>query len=161
MDRILVVSDSHRLNFGIQKVILNEGPFDRMIHLGDAQLSEGELYEMAKCPVDVVAGNNDIGLYLPKEKIVEISGHKILLIHGHLKGVNYGMERLINYGIEKGVDIVMFGHTHVPFIKELPEITLINPGSISLPRQSSRKPTWVLMEVNDNGDVNFHFNELK
>lgn len=161
MEKILVVSDSHGMDFGIRKIVNEEGPFDRMIHLGDSQCSEFELRDIVKCSIDIVNGNNDWGYHYPNEKLLIIGKHKILLIHGHTKGVNFGFERLMYYGLEKGVDIVLFGHTHVPTIREFDGIKLVNPGSITLPRQKSRKPSWILMEVDDEGDIKINFRELK
>lgn len=160
MMRILVVSDSHKLNVGIQKIVMNEGPFDRVIHLGDSCVFESEVREIVKCPVDIIAGNCDTMSYFPKEKVIEIGKHKILLVHGHNHGVKYGYERLIHYGLEKEVDTVMFGHIHTPVMMEMPGMTLVNPGSISLPRQASRKPTYIIMEVDEDGEVKYIFKEL-
>ena len=52
----------------------------------------------------------------------------------------------------------MFGHTHRPDIIEEDNITLINPGSISYPRQADGIPTYIILEINDNNEFNF---ELK
>lgn len=160
MMRIMVVSDSHKYNGGMQKIVMDEGPFDRVIHLGDSEIDEKSLKDIVKAPLDVVAGNCDIGLNYPGEKMINIAGHNILLTHGHRNGVTYGYERLIYHGLEKGADIIMFGHIHRPVMMETDGITLVNPGSISLPRQESRKPTWILMEVDDQGKIKFNFKEI-
>lgn len=160
MMKIMIVSDSHGMDFGIRKVVRDEGPFDMMIHLGDSQLSEGELIKLAGCTVEAVAGNNDLGTYLPGEKLIKLGKHMVLLIHGHTKGVNYGLERLINYGMERGADVVMFGHTHIPLLREMDGMTLLNPGSITLPRQQPRKMTWVLLEIDNDGEFKYKFNSI-
>ena len=56
------------------------------------------------------------------------------------------------------MDIVMFGHTHRPVIQVEDEITLINPGSISYPRQQDGKNTYIILEISDSGEFTF---ELK
>ena len=160
MERILIVSDNHGDETGLKKIIENEGPFDRMIHLGDSQMSEKELFDLVPCPIDIVSGNCDSYSSFPKEKILYIGNHTIYITHGHLKGVNYGMERLINTAIEAGADIALYGHTHTPFRKDMPGLTVINPGSISRPRQFPKVPTWVLMEVDDYGDAVFSFQKI-
>ena len=38
--KILIVSDTHRKNENLKKVLDREPPFDMMIHLGDAEGSE-------------------------------------------------------------------------------------------------------------------------
>ena len=60
--------------------------------------------------------------------------------------------------VARGMDIVMFGHTHRPVIIVEDNITLINPGSISYPRQADGIPTYIILEINDNNEFNF---ELK
>ena len=81
--RILVISDTHRKDENVEKILKKEGSFDRVFHLGDVEGSQKKLIRMAKCPVDMVAGNNDILGDLPKEKELELCGHHILLTHGH------------------------------------------------------------------------------
>lgn len=46
--------------------------------------------------------------------------------------------------VARGMDIVMFGHTHRPVIIVEDNITLINPGSISYPRQADGIPTYII-----------------
>ena len=48
-------------------------------------------------------------------------------------------------------DVVMFGHTHVPLIKEKKDMLLLNPGSISLPRQSGREKTYIVLRAGEKG----------
>ena len=57
--------------------------------------------------------------------------------------------------LENQVDVVMFGHTHVPFIDIGPDITILNPGSLSYPRQADRKPTFLLMEIDKEGQAHY------
>jgi predicted phosphodiesterase len=47
----------------------------------------------------------------------------------------------------------MCGHTHVPLI-ERGEVTIVNPGSISQPRQEGHIPTYLVMNI-ENGQVDF------
>ena len=49
------------------------------------------------------------------------------------------------------VRIACFGHTHVPFCKEINGIIYVNPGSLSQPRQEGRKPSYALLEIDEEG----------
>ena len=49
----------------------------------------------------------------------------------------------------------MFGHTHRPVIMPCDDVMLINPGSISYPRQSDKMCTYIMLEIDDNDE--FHF----
>ena len=40
-------------------------------------------------------------------------------------------------------------------------ITIMNPGSISLPRQPGRIPTFATIDVDKEGELHFTINELK
>lgn len=57
------------------------------------------------------------------------------------------MDYLREHALEYGYDVVMYGHTHVPYIEIGDDVTILNPGSISYPRQAGRKPTFL-----DHGD---------
>ena len=60
--------------------------------------------------------------------------------------MNSGWDDPREYGEMHDVDVVMYGHTHVPFIEIGDDMTILNPGSISYPRQAGRKPTFLLMD---------------
>ena len=55
----------------------------------------------------------------------------------------------------------MFGHTHCPLVEYREGIMLVNPGSISLPRQQSRKPTYIRMSVEEDGEINYRVYEVE
>ena len=59
--------------------------------------------------------------------------------------MNY--ETIKNEALDRGVDIVMCGHTHRPVVETDGNLTIINPGSLSYPRQENRRPSYVIMEL--------------
>ena len=36
------------------------------------------------------------------------------------------------------------------------ELTFINPGSISYPRQADKRCTYIMLEIDDNGEMSFN-----
>ena len=88
------------------------------------------LNDFTKKTFYAVKGNCD--LIGEEEKIIEIDGVKILLTHGHLYGVKSSYLRLIYRAKELGVNVVIFGHTHLPLIMQEEEVLLLNPGSCSI-----------------------------
>jgi hypothetical protein len=60
----------------------------------------------------------------------------------------------------RGMDIVMFGHTHKPVIQTIDGVTLINPGSLSYPRQQDRKCSYIMMEVDDENELHYTLKKL-
>lgn len=158
--RVLIVSDTHRQNENFCRVIEREKNLDLVIHLGDAEGSELFLGRVAACPMEIVAGNNDFFTELPREKEIDIDGYRVLLTHGHYYYVSVGMERIKEEGIMRGVDIVMFGHTHRPLIDIEDEITILNPGSLSYPRQEGRRPSYIIMETDEGREAQFEIHYL-
>ena len=62
---------------------------------------------------------------------------------------------------ENGYDIVMYGHTHVPFLDVGDKVTILNPGSISYPRQDGRKHTFMMIDVDSKGEFHYNIATLK
>lgn len=153
--RILVISDSHGRNDDVTGVIAQVGHIDMLIHCGDVERGDDYIRSLVDCPVHMVAGNNDYDLDLPAMDIFQIGDYKVMVTHGHRFYVNRGVQRLKDYAQQNGIDIVMFGHTHVPFIEIGEDMTILNPGSLSYPRQSDRKPTFLIMEIDEYGEARY------
>lgn len=160
--KALIVSDTHGMNDNLIKVIKKVGPVDLLIHAGDAHGAEDIMREMAGCGVKVVLGNNDFCYDLKYEEEFDFDGYHVLLTHGHKYSVYYGTDRLFYIGKERGADIVIYGHTHVPSLEYDNDFHMwcVNPGSLSLPRQEGRKPSYAIMETDRQGEVHFTINYL-
>lgn len=158
--KILIVSDTHGKQENLLTILDRVKPIERMIHLGDAEGQEDLIAEMAECPLDIVAGNNDFFSTLDREKELQIGKYKILLTHGHYYYVNMGLSDIMQEGKARGMDIVMFGHTHRPVIEYGDGIIALNPGSVSYPRQEGKQPSYILMEFDKNGDAQFELEFL-
>ncbi|MCI7789985.1 MAG: metallophosphoesterase [Lachnospiraceae bacterium] len=153
--RILVISDTHRKNDNYLNVVKKVGKLDMVIHLGDVEGSEYTIEEAAGCPVEMVAGNNDFFSNLPSEKTLQIGKYRVMITHGHRYYIGMGNEMLKEEATAHGVDIVMYGHTHKPVIDISDNIVAINPGSLSYPRQENRKPSYIIMEIDEKGEASF------
>lgn len=79
--------------------------------------------------------------------------YRVLLTHGHYYQVSLSLNYLREEALQRGVDIVMFGHTHRPLLEQEKGLTLLNPGSISYPRQEGREPSYMVIEISENGEV--------
>lgn len=156
--KILVVSDTHGRRHNLRKTLERVSPIDLLIHLGDFEGRENDIEKISPCPFEFVSGNNDFFTGLPKEKLIQIGKYKVLLTHGHKYGVNYGTSGIQQAALKSGADIVMFGHTHIPLIDLSHDIWAINPGSLTLPRQNGRVPTFIIMEIDSEGDAHFTLN---
>ena len=144
--KILVVSDTHGHEDNLEEVLNEIGMPDHVIHLGDSESGEEHIRELVQCPLHIIAGNCDFFSSLPGAEIVEIGEYRILLTHGHYYYVSVGTRDLVEDAKANGCNVVMFGHTHRPFFDDSDvEVTVLNPGSLSFPRQEGRRPSYALM----------------
>ncbi len=160
MKKILIVSDTHRKNDNYLNVIQMEGKLDMVIHLGDVEGSEYTIQEAAGCPVEMISGNNDFFSDFPSEKTLQIGKYRVMITHGHRYYIGMGNEMLKSEAVARGVDIVMYGHTHKPVVEISSGLIALNPGSLSYPRQENRKPSYIIMTINDKGEADFELKYL-
>lgn len=144
MTRIVVFSDTHRQIKDAIKVLENMIGVDAVIHLGDCVADAVELRRSFR-NIDVysVAGNNDFFSDLPVEDVIEIADIKIFCTHGH----SFNTDRLVHTAIEKGCRIALRGHTHVSEDIVVDGVRIINPGSISRPRDG--KKSYAVIEIEE------------
>jgi len=153
--RILIISDTHGRNSRLDEVWDVEKDVDMVIHLGDIEGGEIYLDRLYYCPIHMVKGNNDYFSDLPMEKEIKIGKYRVLITHGHQYGVSMGPDHLITEGKLRGVDIVMHGHTHRPYLDSRSGIIALNPGSLTYPRQEGRRPAYMVMNINSAGELSF------
>ncbi|MBQ9157666.1 MAG: metallophosphoesterase [Eubacterium sp.] len=157
--KILVVSDNHG-NRSNLKIVLEEwgDKVDAVVHCGDSEFDPQFVKSMVDVPVYLAQGNCDFGFSEPDD-IFEFEGHTCYVTHGHRYGANWGEEELVERALEMGADILIYGHTHVPVYHEYEEerVTLLNPGSVALPRQYPPEPTFLILEFHEDGNVEPHF----
>lgn len=158
--KVLIVSDTHRQNKNFLDVVEKEKDIDLLIHLGDIEGSEYTIQQAVSCPVEMVCGNNDFFSSLPSEKIIKIGKHRALITHGHRYYIGMGNEMLKEEAIAQGADIVMYGHTHKPVVEVGNDIVAINPGSLSYPRQENRKASYIVMNIEQNGETSYELKYL-
>ena len=159
MLRILIMSDSHGRNENVELAIAQVreeiGEFQMLIHLGDVGDAR-ELESLAGVPCYIVRGNTDYDAKLLNANVIEAGGHRIFATHVHLYQVDMRLDLLRFAALENNCDIAMYGHTHVPYLEEDPDdITILNPGSISKPRQADHRYTYMVMEIDDEDEVTY------
>jgi len=141
--KLLVFSDTHG-SVAALKIIFNWAK-DRMppddTICGAAFLGDGisDLQPAANatgffCEWKLVSGNNDYGYSLPGTMTLDFGDNCFFMCHGH-RHANYGdYNTLIVAAQAVGANAALFGHSHVPFMKKINGILLINPGSVGRPR---------------------------
>jgi putative phosphoesterase len=121
---------------------------DLILHAGDL-VSFDVLEELEQiAPTKCSQGNMDraYGIKLPKNVFIEIEGLKIGLNHGEV--YPRGDTQQLKYiAMEMGVEVLISGHTHWPFIKEVGDVLMLNPGSATVPRLSD--PSVMILDINN------------
>ncbi len=165
--KALIVSDTHRKDENLRQVICETKPLDMLIHLGDAEGSESVIPEWVnpECRMEMVMGNNDFFSHLDRERELIVGRYHILLTHGHYYNVSMGVEYLKQEARAGNFDIVMFGHTHRPYYEVDhregdKDLIVLNPGSLSYPRQEGHRPTYMIMELDEDGEAHFQLHYL-
>lgn len=145
--KVLIVSDTHRNEDNLIAALENEDNLDLLIHCGDVEGAEDEIEHYAGCRTVFVAGNNDFFSRLPREAELQVDEHKVWVTHGHNYYVNTNPEYIRKEARARGMDIVVYGHTHRPVIEKTDNLIVINPGSLTYPRQEGRRPSYVVLEL--------------
>ena len=115
-----------------------------ILHAGDVGPMDVITELEAIAPVYAVLGNTDHGIALPETRLEEFDGRKIL-IH-HIVDVDYPAQTVRELLRTEKPEIVVFGHTHMPFDERRSKIRFINPGSASQPRGGTA-PSVAILEL--------------
>ncbi len=88
---------------------------------------------------------------LPDRIILEVKGKRILLTHGSPVSVkesilpNTPRTRLRRLARSAHADIVVLGHTHMPFEKTIDGVKFVNPGSIGRPYDGDPRASYAIL----------------
>lgn len=158
--KILVVSDTHGHTKNLERVLEKVGDIDLFIHCGDLEGGEDYIRALVDVPCYMVAGNIDWFSDLQREMEISVDDYRIWITHGNNYGASMGPERLLEEAAARNVDVVMYGHTHRPLIEYQDNIVIVNPGSLSYPRQNGRKPSYLIMEIDRDHEAHYTINYL-
>ena len=150
--KIGIVSDTHKSQNHINKAIPYLKECDLIIHAGDNFSDSKYIYENANTDIIAVKGNCDYE-DVEDEIVFEIEDKTVFLCHGHKYNVNFGINDLESKAKDVDADIAIFGHTHVPLIKEKDNILYLNPGSLTSPRGLSSNQFIIMDILNKNIDL--------
>ncbi len=153
--RVLIASDTHGKTDYLKKAVSIVKP-EMLLHLGDAEGQESYIESFCNCPLHIVRGNCDYRSPLPEHIVLPLGKHTIFMAHGHLHYVRGGLSEIENTARDAGADVVLYGHTHIPELVYEPDgMIVVNPGSISYPRQEGRKCSYAVLNVDEEGEYRF------
>lgn len=134
--RILVLSDSHGRRVPLERAIEAQPQARAVFFLGDFVRDAEELPLLYPERTFYTArGNCDFASDLPETGCATVGGVKIFYTHGHTCGVKSGTGGLEQAARRAGATIALYGHTHVAEIHYRDGLYLVNPGSVSQPRE--------------------------
>jgi putative phosphoesterase len=91
---------------------------------------------------------------LPEKLEIVYKGKRIVVLHGSpADPINdyvfpWTLERIFEKFLKDAkADILILGHTHVPFVKKLECGIVVNPGSVGQPRDHNRDASYALIDV--------------
>lgn len=161
MYKILVISDTHRKISHVIDLIDRITDLNHIIHLGDVVEDAEDLKALYNVPIDYVAGNCDFyNVDAPQSKRVVICGKSFYLTHGHREHVKSTLGNLAYIADAEKVDVVLFGHTHQPVLVYHNESIILNPGSISEPR-NSKFPSYAIIQIDAEARIHATLNDFK
>ena len=149
--KVLVISDTHRRLQNAESLLnrlINQGGLDAVVHCGDhiddARSLEKKFPNLA---FYMVPGNCDFeGMGSGTSLFTEIGGVPTLITHGHKHHVKYGTEELVIDAQAYEAKLVLFGHSHIAYKVKKEGILLLNPGSLSEPRDTMY-PSFALLDL--------------
>lgn len=149
--KILIVSDTHGSLGNLEEAARRTENFEYLIHCGDVEDQEEEVRKIAekhKAGCTIVRGNNDWSADLPMSAVLEFGPYRLFVTHGHKYGIYYGNDALKEAAQKAGCNVAVYGHIHRPVLDESDlSLTVLNPGSLTFPRQENRKPSYIVMEI--------------
>lgn len=148
--KIIVISDTHGDTDNAEEVLKQNSDVDLIIHLGDYFRDAQKISaNYPHIPIEYIYGNSDFMIGdVPSEKFLECEGKKIFITHGHRYSVKWDYEKLHKKAQETGVDLLLFGHTHVADLVEAGSYKIVNPGSLSDSRGDASE-SYAIIEIND------------
>ena len=150
--KLLIASDIHGSKYYAKKIVekFEEEKADKLVLLGDiyyhgprnplpkeyAPMEVAKLLNPLKDKLIVIQGNCDSEVdqmisdfHFVKEAMILVDGKRIMLTHGHV---------LNKDNLQKGAyDVLAYGHFHVNMMEMVDGVLVINPGSVSLPKENS------------------------
>lgn len=129
--RIVVVSDSHKDYYSLQQAVMNQPTAEIVVFCGDGDEDIDTLaMAVPNKMIIAVRGNCDWCSEKRYSEEITLENKKLFITHGHLFGVKSNYSQIINQAHLLEADILLFGHTHIPYTSYDDGMYIMNPGSI-------------------------------
>lgn len=159
---IIVIGDTHVSNIkelpqsiikAIEKAdwVFHTGDYTRKQLIKDLILLKGEKFKG-------VYGNTDpydIRELVPEKLIIEILNKRIGITHPASGGPSSIIRtKVLSEFQQENLDILIYGHTHKPYINRIKGLLLLNPGQAYIEKYSYGATTsFIIIEIDDKIDI--------
>lgn len=97
---------------------------------------------------------------LPKELVLTFDRYKVKLVHGSPNSIDEYMydddDLLMKFVEDTEEDVIISGHTHIPYHKQMEGKHFINAGSVGKPKHGDSRAAYVILNIDDHQiDVEF------
>ncbi len=135
---------------------------DIIIHCGD--INDFKVLEILNdiAPTKAVRGNTD-SIDLPSELTLKVGSYNMFVFHSDKIYPRGDIKQIYELAKAKNVDIVVFGHTHLPLFTYYKQIYFINPGTATGVRSGKYGDVMksvAILEIKNN-NMNVEFKVLK
>lgn len=100
----------------------------------------------------VTPGNKSFLRTLKKEIRLAAGGRRLLLVHGSPRKMNEylfedrPLSSFQRLAASAQADLVVFGHTHKPYVKEVDGVTFLNVGSVGKPKDGDPRACYAIVD---------------
>ena len=140
---VVVASDTHGTRDFIEKLVAKHPNANLYLHAGDSELYEEEL-----APFRSVRGNCD---WQVERRFIKLKLGSVGIYVFHGDHFYLDDDLLVNLAKENDCDIIIYGHTHIPYTNYKYGVHIVNPGSIAYPRVT--KATYALITFTNQDDI--------
>ena len=144
---ICVFSDSHGYAKNMIEAVRREKPV-LCFFLGDGETDLVSLRNrFPDLPVNAVRGNCDLRSAQPLVLNCVVGGLRIFAVHGHQYEVKYddALHELCYAALRADADVLLFGHTHLPYLDRHLGMEIMNPGTIG----KVKSPSYGVLTIED------------
>ncbi|TCT15391.1 putative phosphoesterase [Natranaerovirga pectinivora] len=145
-------------------IITIQGNHDEKIALGSkpteesiGKMSESEIQGSASgvfTNLTITDENREYLKRLPKKMVIVAEALKVMLVHGSPRSNKEYMkedsEILDLLAKESHADVIISGHTHLPYYKKVEDKHFINAGSTGKPKQGNANGVYVIVDIDHN-----------
>ena len=90
---------------------------------------------------------------LPEEIRIKKGNFNILIVHGSPRKIDEYLyedgENLLEIVVEVPENVIILGHTHIPYVKNIEGKYFVNAGSAGKPKHGNPKSTYVIVDLDE------------